>query len=157
VIGVRGNALAADIHGGLQLDEPAEFADGTFAAKTNFLASVTGRLGYSWNTVLAYVNGGAAWARDQHDFSRAAELDLVFQETFPKESRTGWTVGGGVEWAFAHNWSAFVEFAYYDFGNTSHSFTICEPSKCETSPLQPQAADRDRHVGVNYRFNLARC
>ena len=56
VIGVRGNALAADIHGdGLQPDdEPSD--NGTFAVKTDFLASVTGRLGYSfWNSVLAYV------------------------------------------------------------------------------------------------------
>src|SRR6266849_5042275 len=127
VIGVRGNALATDIHGsGLQLDEPRENSDGTFAAKTNFLASVTGRLGYSWNTVLTYVNGGAAWAHDKYDFSHADELALVFQETFPKESRTGWTVGGGVEWAFAPNWSAFAEYAYYDFGDTSRSLTVCK-------------------------------
>jgi len=157
VIGVRGNALAADIHGsGLQLDEPAEHADGIFAARTNFLASVTGRLGYSWNTVLAYVNGGAAWAHDKYDFSRAAELALVFQETFPTESRTGWTVGVGVEWAFAPNWSAFAEFAYYDFGDTSRSFTGCSPGLCETPRFSLKQQIETVMIGVNYRFNLAR-
>jgi opacity protein-like surface antigen len=31
------------------------------------------------------------------------------------ETRTGWTVGGGVEWAFFNNWSAKLEYDFYNF------------------------------------------
>jgi outer membrane immunogenic protein len=31
--------------------------------------------------------------------------------------RTGWTAGGGVEWAFSGNWSAKLEYGYYQFGH----------------------------------------
>jgi len=30
-------------------------------------------------------------------------------------TRTGWTIGGGVEWMFALHWSAFLEGNYIDF------------------------------------------
>jgi hypothetical protein len=32
-------------------------------------------------------------------------------------TRTGWTIGGGVEWMFALHWSAFLEGNYIDFDN----------------------------------------
>ncbi len=35
----------------------------------------------------------------------------------------GWTVGGGVEWAFAGNWTAFAEYNFLDFGTPRVTFT----------------------------------
>jgi len=35
---------------------------------------------------------------------------------------SGWTVGGGVEWAFAGNWTAFAEYNYLDFGTPAVNF-----------------------------------
>ena len=34
-----------------------------------------------------------------------------------RENRIGWTVGGGIEWAFAANWTAKAEFLYLDLGS----------------------------------------
>ena len=39
------------------------------------------------------------------------------------QSRSGWTFGAGVEYAFAPNWSAFVEYNHFDFG-TKDSNTV---------------------------------
>ena len=39
------------------------------------------------------------------------------------KTRTGWTIGGGVEWRFAPQWSAFLEGNYYDFGNHDRTIT----------------------------------
>ena len=33
--------------------------------------------------------------------------------------RTGWTAGAGVEWAFTNDWSARLEYDYYDFGRSN--------------------------------------
>jgi outer membrane immunogenic protein len=38
-------------------------------------------------------------------------------------TRTGWTVGTGVEWAIAPHWSATLEYNYYDFGSATTRLT----------------------------------
>ena len=72
------------------------------------------------------------------------------------ETRSGWTVGGGLEWAFADNWSAKLEYQYYDFGTRDVAFvggagaalSFLNPS-IETVKQQIQTVT----VGVNYRFS----
>ena len=61
--------------------------------------------------------------------------------------KDGYTVGGGLEYMFAPNWSAKAEYQYYNFGNTT--FT--------TGPadIAGRSFRNDEHtakVGVNYRF-----
>ena len=62
----------------------------------------------------------------------------------------GYTVGAGVEYMFAPNWSAKAEYQYYDFGSTRFVTPVV---------LAPFGAwNNDVHtfkVGVNYRFNFA--
>ena len=60
----------------------------------------------------------------------------------------GYTVGAGLEYMFAQNWSAKVEYQYYNFGNTNF---------VTPAVLTAFGSNRnDEHtvkVGVNYRFN----
>jgi outer membrane immunogenic protein len=82
-------------------------------ARTDFLASVTGRLGYAVDRWLYYVRGGAAWAGDKY---------TVVGNGFGYEgldTRPGWMVGSGIEWAFSRNWSARLEYDYYGLGTRS--------------------------------------
>jgi len=52
--------------------------------------------------------GGGAWARiDYSDVDPSKPYDGQANTT-----RSGWTVGGGFEYAFLPNWSAFVEYNY---------------------------------------------
>ena len=101
--------------------------------------TLTGRVGYAvqpdW---LLYFQGGAAWAHTSTDFSGPA----IAGQT--SNSRTGWTIGGGVEWMFAPHWSAFLEGNYMDFG--SNSGTVA------TIPVTVKATESNVLVGVNYRF-----
>jgi outer membrane immunogenic protein len=116
-----------------------------------WLSSVTGRLGFAaLPRTLLYVKGGGAWAHDSFDFTHA---DIVGLRGIFDQTRTGWTVGGGVEWAFTPNWSVFAEYDHYDFG-----------TKNVVTHFGPFAGDFDRFdvkqrvdtvkFGVNYRFNL---
>jgi outer membrane immunogenic protein len=100
------------------------------------LASVTGRLGYTWGPALLYVKGGYAYA----DYT--SSLTLGGAGVSVSSSKDGYTVGGGLEYLFAQNWSGKIEYQYYDFGNVT---------------LAPGfTAKNDEHVvkaGLNYRFN----
>jgi outer membrane immunogenic protein len=79
------------------------------------LASVTGRLGYSIGQFLGYARGGGAWEHD--GYSTAGVIDTQASQT-----RTGWTAGLGVEYAFTRYLSGFVEYDHYDFGTNTVPF-----------------------------------
>ena len=44
------------------------------------------------------------------------------------ETMFGWTAGGGVEWAYAANWTAKVEYAYFDFGKSTQPDSATSPN-----------------------------
>ena len=92
----------------------------TFALGTAVgdLTAVTLRLGYAWDRVLWYVTGGLAWAHNEISFAAAAPGFGVVGSS--DNTHVGWTVGGGVEWAFADPWSVKLEYLFMDFGNESY-------------------------------------
>src|SRR5881227_1548146 len=126
VIGIEGDGEATGIKG--DVTESVSFTDprtggpntvtGTAHAKTDWIASVTGRVGWTWDRVMLYAKGGAAWAGDKY----SADLPIFAEHIQASQTRAGWTVGGGVEWAFWQNWSAKVEYDFYDFGRRAVTF-----------------------------------
>jgi outer membrane immunogenic protein len=80
----------------------------------------TGQVGYAWNTALLYLKGGAAVVADRNDilFSNG-----VVAATASGDNRWGGTVGVGVEFSFAPNWSAAVEYDHLFIGNNTTTFT----------------------------------
>jgi outer membrane immunogenic protein len=109
------------------------------------LASLTGRVGYTWGPGLLYLKGGYAYS-DNRETLTLGGVPIAF--AFDNSHRDGYTVGAGLEYMFAQNFSGKIEYQYYDFGS-SHF----------TAPLAfiPFGAIRnDEHTlkaGVNYRFN----
>jgi outer membrane immunogenic protein len=89
---------------------------GTISSDVKGLASVTGRVGYAWDRFLGYVKGGGAWVKDEYT---ATSFGLIATGS---ENRSGWTVGIGGEYAFTNNFTGFIEYNYYDFGNKSVTF-----------------------------------
>jgi outer membrane immunogenic protein len=65
-------------------------------------------------------------------------------------TRTGWTLGGGVEWALWDQWTAKLEYLYVDLGTIGNTFT----GVGAFSPLTTSSHVTDNivRVGVNYRF-----
>jgi outer membrane immunogenic protein len=124
-----------------------------FTTRNDFLASATGRLGYSVaNRWLVFVRGGPAWTRERNDeaftipgFGIAANLSS------PTRTRVGWTVGSGVEWAFAPNWSTTLEYNYYDFGN--HGVALFDAANnVFVNGLSVKDTIHAVTAGVNYHF-----
>ena len=89
------------------------------ADKVKSLASVTGRVGYVWDRFLGYVSGGLAWERDDY----WATTILLGTAYTARETRSGWTIGVGGEYAFTNFLSGFVEYGCYDYGTREIAFT----------------------------------
>lgn len=65
------------------------------------------------------------------------------------DNRTGWTVGGGIEVAFALSWSAKLEYLYVDFGDRNFNWVAVPlPPITDTAHLTMNVV----RAGVNYRF-----
>jgi len=147
VIGIEGEGSAADIKG--TTTQTTVGITGTASAKTDWIASATGRLGYTWDRWLIYGKGGAAWAHNNYSLS----IPVFPEHETASDTRTGWTVGGGIEWAFWNNWSAKAEYNYYDFGTSSVTLV----GTFAGVPIEvPGVEIRQRisvgKLGVNYRF-----
>ncbi len=111
----------------------------------NQLGSATGRLGYTWGPALLYAKGGYAWRDNNNIGVTVAGVPAAF--TTDGTHKYGYTVGAGLEYMFAPNWSAKAEYQYYNFGTTT--FTS------GPAPIVGSHFPDDEHtvkVGVNYRF-----
>src|SRR5207237_8562688 len=99
----------------------------TSNTRLNWLATLTGRLGIAFDRVLLYVKGGGAWVGEDQSETFAPGGGVATQVCSVSEPRPGWTVGGGVEYAFLGNWSAKAEYAYLDFGTRNLAFPNLVP------------------------------
>jgi outer membrane immunogenic protein len=113
------------------------------------LGSVTGRVGYAWDRFLGYVKGGGAWERDNYlQFTTATGAPFATG----RETRDGWTVGVGGEYAFTHNITGFVEYDYYDFGTNTLTFATVLGTFPHISIRETQSVVK---AGLNWKFDWA--
>ena len=66
-------------------------------------------------------------------------------------TRTGWTAGTGVEWAFATHWSATLEYDYYDFGSHGARLTSATNNVVVTIG-SVKDTNHEAAVGMDYHF-----
>ena len=142
VLGLEGDISGASISRSVDASTLG-FTGDTFVGDLTALGTVRGRLGWAFDRLLIYGTGGAAFAdlKDQY-------FSPDFSFTVKTSTATGWTAGGGVEYAFAGNWTVKAEYLHVGFSNRS-----------ATSPqigLPYTFAFKDSldigRVGINYKF-----
>jgi outer membrane immunogenic protein len=79
--------------------------------QSEWLATVRARVGYAFDRILVYGTAGAAFGNIQ--------TGLNPPSTFDSSVEAGWTAGGGIEFAFARNWTAKVEYLFVDLTNAA--------------------------------------
>lgn len=158
VIGIQGKAD----FGTIDSTNPVVVVPGINASyQLKNTEDLTARIGYAFSpAILAYVKGGAAWAN-----ASASSLAPggVAGET-ASFTRTGYTVGAGLEWKFAPGWSIFAEYNYLDFGTRSsnlYSTGLANPAwgfgatGALSDTVSLKLRSQQALVGVNYRFDWA--
>jgi outer membrane immunogenic protein len=124
------DSVTEDIGGGLLL---------TTENKINSFGSVTGRAGFAMDAALIYAKGGYAWANNKATISAAG---ISFSDS---QTHSGYTIGGGLEYMFAPNWSAKGEYMFTSLGGETYNFG--------GAPLDSSNIDfHTIKVGVNYHF-----
>jgi outer membrane immunogenic protein len=106
--------------------------------KNEFLSTVRGRVGYAIDRWMPYVTGGLAVGDIKTSVPGFGGVD---------ETKAGWTVGGGVEFALVSNWTAKVEYLHVDLGNTNCDVSCGLPAG-NTVGFKSDIV----RGGINYRF-----
>lgn len=91
------------------------------------------RLGYAQGPWLLYATGGLAWAYTKLGFNNPFDRPHV-----------GYAIGAGVEYAFARNWSAKLEYIFADLGETNTSLS--------GGLINTDLSLGTVRAGLNYRF-----
>ena len=131
----------------------------TDSTKSNWFGTARVRLGYAIDRALFYVTGGAAFtdARFQRLNDNTVDgcplVGAPFGRCHAGSARfnTGWTLGGGLEYAVTNNWTVKAEYLYSDFGKRSFrtlSATHLNQGLDNSSSLKLHTL----RVGVNYKF-----
>jgi outer membrane immunogenic protein len=113
------------------------------SATTDWISSLAGRIGFASDRVLFYVKGGGGWVRNTATITNLNTTASVNVSN----TNSGWLVGGGLEWAFASNWSTKIEFDYLGL----NSFTL----NSVLFPGETFTASRNISMlkaGLNFRF-----
>ncbi len=167
VIGIEADASWSNLKGDqtLVLGGPLVSFTQTATVGTTIdaLATVAGRVGFAQDRWLVYLKAGAAWARETHN------LAFTTTTTFPgaapitstsiasgSETRLGYVVGFGTEFALWGNWSFKSEYNYIDMGAPRVRLTGTQTALGITAPLTSTVdLQQSLHLakfGVNYRF-----
>jgi outer membrane immunogenic protein len=164
VLGVEGDWSLADISGKSDCSGLSSIfilrSNCSLSSKLGNFGTIDGRLGFAVDHALVYVKGGAAYGHFTHDASAGTfngTLPLGIFALSATDNRWGATAGVGVEYAFARNWSAKLEYDYLDFG--TRTVTLNGSFGPNFGGANLSAADSIREqvsvvrAGVNYRFD----
>jgi outer membrane immunogenic protein len=137
--------------------------------KINYLGTVRARVGYLfYPTFLLYATGGFAYGNVTLDTAWTAQESLgstvfpgIATQNNVSKTLTGWTAGGGIEWLFKPNWSASLEYTYYNLDGLNAPVTLAQINESTSPPVLWGSATANTalslsvgtiRLGINYHF-----
>ena len=133
VFGLEGDLDWTNMKGSVTATCPS-----TCETSNTWLGTARGRIGYAFDRFMPYVTGGAAFGDVKGSLLGVGDF---------KQTNVGWTGGAGVEYAFAGNWSAKVEYLYVDLGKAT-----CDATCSGGNPITATFKSNVVRGGLNYKF-----
>src|SRR6516164_1384605 len=103
-------------------------AVGSFQLSANdrWITTLAARVGVAANNWLFYAKGGGGWV-GVNEFTLTNVTAGAAISSSNSNSNTGWLAGAGIEWAFAPNWTAKVEYDFLGLNNSSLTVPVGTP------------------------------
>lgn len=147
VLGIEADIAASGMKGSdgqRYLDDPSiSIAGVALDLETKWSGAVRGRIGYAYGRYLPYIAGGVSFTDYEYRFEDHVNNIVPFTRN---QSRTGWNIGTGLEYA-ANDWMIVrAEYRYTDFGTDHFPNDYSGPY----SKLELQT--HDLRLGIGMRF-----
>jgi outer membrane immunogenic protein len=151
--------LEADLQGSgikasaTETTAPPGFITGTTTLEheLRWFGTVRGRLGFPASNWLFYGTGGLIYGRVSSSltFSQALSTGNGSSST----TRTGWTLGAGMEIGLGARWTTKLEYHYFDLGRDSVTAVSATPGFVgDAITVSQEMAGHILRAGLNYRF-----
>jgi outer membrane immunogenic protein len=111
---------------------------GTCETRNNWLGTARGRIGYAFDRFLPYLTAGAAYGDIKGTVASVGNFSAT---------KAGWVGGAGLEYAFADNWSAKLEYLYVDLSKAT-----CNATCSGSDPFSVTFQTSIVRGGLNYKF-----
>ena len=151
VIGLETDFQFSGLEGDLKAPCPAGACgipvNARFTQKLPWFGTVRARAGYAADSFLVYATGGFAYGEAKTEGrANGGGLSARFDRT---ETRTGWTVGGGIAVALAEHVSLKLEYDYVDLGTMNGRFRL--PGAPDLT-YSTRLTENIVRAGLDYRF-----
>ena len=163
VLGVEADFSLANIDGEASAAHPGPilpFATYITSAeqRLKWFGTLRGRLGFTpVDMLLVYATGGLAFGESDYgaNIRRSAILLNFNVPASANVTKTGWTVGGGAEYAVTKNWTLKAEYLYYDLGRETLTGFLTIGPVVTAAAANYDFATRGSiaRVGLNFKFD----
>ena len=124
---------------------PGQFTNaGSDKSAVEWLGTVRLRAGYAFDRLLPYVTGGFAYGGTKAS-SSSVGTDYTNTDSFAGSSsgtRTGYAVGGGLDYWLSSGWSVRAEALYYNLGTANYA----------VAPLDAMSASEGLSTTASHNF-----
>jgi outer membrane immunogenic protein len=157
VVGVEGDFQATQLSWGRAgaASTPTGLEPFNESFTSRWFSTIRGRAGYASGNWLFFGTAGVAFAdlgfTDSISFPTSGTINAMSGNT----TATGWTAGGGIEWAFARQWSIKAEYLYVDVGGLTYASANSAAFSFPASTIVHTHGDLKENlgrIGINYKF-----
>jgi outer membrane immunogenic protein len=135
--------IEADIQGADISDSASAFGL-TGESRVNYFGTVRGRLGLAFDRALVYATGGFAYGEVENSISAVGVGGIKVRDT-----QTGYTVGGGIEYKINPSWSVKGEYQFISLDASDSPVNLGFDNN-DRSEFHTIRAGLNYHVGSTY-------
>jgi outer membrane immunogenic protein len=119
---------------------------------SHWLTTVRPRLGYTTGPALFYATGGLAVGNVSYSDTQSFTASNSAASGSVSSTRTGYAVGGGIEYAFDNHWIGGVEYLHVDLGSLGFNTTVQPGFSAFSNSFSADFKENIVRARLNYKF-----
>lgn len=128
VLGIAGSLSGSEIDGTDGTCQDFIIITADCERELNWLATLTGKIGFASGRTMIYAMGGIAWGEIETNVDVNVVLPPIIVGTVAtingEETHTGWVAGLGIQHALTKNLIIGIEYAHIDLGDEDQNLSI---------------------------------